>query len=91
MKLEETKVNVLFLPVLNDLLPEAVRIQHLTCKEKALEFDIQALGNGEEKVARRYRAQLKEFRFDEAGRYATFSYGEAVLPMGMDVQEGPGH
>lgn len=89
MQLEEIQVNVLFLPAINSLLPEGILIQHITCKENGFEFDMEGMENGE-RIFRRYTAELADFRFDEAGKYAILNYRKSDLPVGIEDPSGPG-
>lgn len=89
MQLEEKQVNVLFLPVINQLLPEGVRLQHITCKEKGMEWDIVGPGN-EDTVARKYWVQVKDFSFNDTDKFLLFQYEKAELPFGLEDVPGPG-
>jgi len=89
MQLEEKQLNVLVLPVINKLLPEGVRLQHITLKENAMEWDI--VGPGlEDTVGRRYWVQMKDFSFQSPDPFIRFSYQKVELPYGLEDVPGPG-
>ena len=89
MQLEEKQVNVLFLPVINQILPEGVRLQHITCKENGMEWDIAGPGN-EESIGRKYWVQVRDFSFNDTNKFALFHYEKAELPFGLEDVPGPG-
>lgn len=89
MQLEDKQVNVLFLPVINQMLPEGVRLQHIACKENGMEWDIAGPGI-EETVGRKYWVEVRDFSFDDTDKFALFHYEKAELPFGLEDAPGPG-